>query len=59
MLMMGKPKNIDNYICVNSRIANKLHELNYLPVYRDMGNIYFTKTEELEEVVRKFEKDKV
>lgn len=53
MIILGKPKNIENYIVVKSEIANKLHQMGYIPVYRDNDNIYFIKTDKLEKVVEK------
>lgn len=48
-MILGKPKKEENYICVNSEIAEKLHILGFIPSYREIGkdNIYFLKTEEL------------
>jgi len=51
--MLGKPKNKDNYICVDSDGCKILHELGFQPVYRFIGEIYFTKTDTILKVVEK------
>lgn len=53
MVMLGKPKNKDNYICVDSEDSIVLHKLGYFPVYRFIGEIYFTKTDTILKVVEK------
>jgi len=53
MVMLGKPKNKDNYICVDSDGCKILHELGFQPVYRFIGEIYFTKTDTILKVVEK------
>lgn len=52
MVMLGKPKNKDNYICVDSDGCKTLHELGFQPVYRWKNRIYFTKTNEIVEVIK-------
>lgn len=52
MVIFGKPRNTLNYVCVNSDMCKVLHELGYYPVYRFKGEIYFTKTEEIVEVIK-------
>lgn len=49
MIMLGKPKNPNNYICVNSVVAKELHKMGFTPCYRELGadRIYFVKTDEL------------
>lgn len=54
MVIFGKPKNESNYICVNSDGCIKLHELGFFPVYRFGGNIYFTKTDKIVEVIKQW-----
>lgn len=51
MVILGKPKNIENYIIVKSEIANKLHQMGFIPVYRNNDDIYFIKTDELEKFI--------
>ena len=52
-MILGKPKKEENYICVNSEIAEKLHRVGFIPSYREVNkdNIYFLKTEELCEML--------
>ena len=53
MVIYGKPKNKLNYVCVDSDGCKILHELGFFPVYRFDGGIYFTKTDEIMEVIKK------
>lgn len=54
MIIIGIPKDIDNYICVNSKQCLELHEMGFIPAYRDLHKdaIYFLKTEKLCKVVK-------
>lgn len=54
MIIFGKPKNESNYVCVNSDGCIKLHELGFFPVYRFLGDIYFTKTDKIVEVIKQW-----
>lgn len=53
MLIIGKPIEEENYICVNSERASVLHKLGFVPIYRDIkfNNIYFVKNENIVKVV--------
>lgn len=51
-MILGKPKNLDNFLEVNSDRAKVLHELGFEPFYRDENNIYFLINEELAKVVK-------
>ena len=53
MIIFGKPRRPKFYICVDSDVASKLHELGFSPTYRDMGDLYFTKTNEIVEVIKR------
>ena len=53
MVIFGRPKNKLNYVCVDSDGCKVLHELGFQPCYRFMGEIYFTKTDEISEVIKK------
>lgn len=52
MVILGIPKHIKAYMCVDSDGCKRLHELGFQPVYRWMGKIYFTKTNEIVEVIK-------
>lgn len=52
MVIFGKPKNQSFYICVDSEVGLTLQELGFSPVYRNKGDIYFTKTDEIVEVIK-------
>ena len=54
MVIFGKPKNPSFYICVDSDGCVRLHELGFQPVYRFLGEIYFTKTDEIVEVIKQW-----
>ena len=54
MVIIGKPRNIEDYICVDSSVSKKLHELGFQPCYRFIGEIYFTKTDKIVEVIDKW-----
>lgn len=53
-MILGIPKNIENYICVKSIDAEKLHKVGYFPLYREINKdrIYFLKTEEICETIK-------
>ena len=53
MVIFGRPKNKSSYVCVDSECCVVLHELGFQPCYRFMGGIYFTKTDEIMEVIKK------
>lgn len=52
MVIFGKPKNPSFYICVDSEAGLTLQELGFFPAYRNKGDIYFTKTDEIVEVIK-------
>lgn len=54
-MTLGKPKNIEDYICVTSDISFMLHKIGFIPMYREVGfdRIYFLKNEEIVEEVKK------
>lgn len=52
MVIFGRPKNLKSYICVDSNTSKKLHELGFQPNHRFLGEIYFTKTDEIVEVMK-------
>ena len=52
MVIYGKPKNKLNYVCVDSDGCKVLHELGFFPCYRFDGGVYFTKTDEIVEVIK-------
>lgn len=50
-MILGKPKNTDNYIVVNSEMSKKLHKMGFIPLYRDNEDIYYLETEKIIKVV--------
>ena len=54
MILLGRPKDLENYICVNSEQCKILCKIGFVPICRELNidNIYFIKTDELEKVVR-------
>ena len=54
MVIFGKPKNESMYVCVDSDGCTVLHELGFQPCYRFGGKIYFTKTDEIVEVIKQW-----
>ena len=48
-MILGNPKDEENYICVDSKMAVKLHKVGFIPVARAFNEdkIYFVKTEEI------------
>ena len=52
MVIMCKPKNETNYISVDSEGCKILHKLGFQPIYKWNGNIYFTKSDEIVEVIK-------
>ncbi len=53
MLILGKPKDLSNYIVVNSKASYFLHSKGFFPKYRDGENFYYIKTSNIEEVLKK------
>lgn len=53
-MILGKPDNLEDYICVNSELSMKLNELGFIPIYRELNNdsIYYIKSIELENIVK-------
>lgn len=55
MIMIGKPKNLNDYICVTSEQSKKIHKLGFIPIYREIGvdKIYYLKTDEICKILGK------
>lgn len=53
MILRQTPKNINNYIMVDSEISNKLHQKGFYPKYIDNNGIYYLKTKEIIDYIRK------
>lgn len=53
-MILGRPENLEDYICVTSSVSVVLHELGYIPLFREVyyDKIYYIKTEELENIVK-------
>lgn len=53
MIILGEPKDIENYISIDSDRGKILHELGFVPIYKNPknGNMYFIKTGEILKVV--------
>jgi hypothetical protein len=53
-MILGKPKKLDDYICVNSQDSIILHKLGFIPEHREVyyDRIYYIKTEELENIMK-------
>lgn len=47
MLIRGKPKNIDNYICVDNNISNKLQKNGFKPHYLYNDKFWYLKTKDI------------
>lgn len=52
-MILGKPKNIDNFISVSSAQSEILHEMGFVPLYREIDKdlIYYYKDENIKKVV--------
>lgn len=52
-MILGIPKNLYNYVCVDSETAEKLHRAGYMPIYRDPkeDRVYFAKCDEISELL--------
>lgn len=48
-MILGRPHNLNDYVCVTSEVAKELHNYGFEPLYReiDFDGIYFLKTDEL------------
>lgn len=53
-MILGRPENLDDYICVTSDMSIMLHELGFIPIFRevDVDKIYYLKNKELENIVK-------
>ena len=53
-MILGRPENLDDYICVTSDISIMLHELGFIPLFREIDNykIYYIKSKDLENIVK-------
>ena len=53
-MILGRPNNLEDYICINSELSIKLSEIGFIPIYReiDIDRIYYIKSEELENIVK-------
>lgn len=53
-MILGKPIDIENYVCVNSDISKILHKIGYIPIYReiDVDNIYYLKNKYIESKIK-------
>lgn len=52
MIIRGVPKNLDNYIVVNSTQSEYLHRHGFYPKYINGDKIYYKKTNVIESVVK-------
>lgn len=52
-MIIGTPKNLKAFVCVNSEQGVELHRLGFDPIYKDIANdkIFFIKTNEICKVV--------
>lgn len=52
MLIIQKPRNLENYIKVDGKLNRKLQEAGYNPLYHDGLFWYYEKTKEIKKFVR-------
>ena len=53
MVRIGTPKDIENYIKFTYELASKIQEDSIFPIWRDDEFMYFEKTEEFFDYLRK------
>jgi hypothetical protein len=53
MVRIGTPKDIEKYIVFNYDISSKIQEDSIFPIWRDDEFMYFEKTEEFFDYIRK------
>ncbi len=46
MILLGTPKEPNNYIMISFKMGNRMHELGFPPKYKDSNGLWFTKTKE-------------
>ena len=53
-MILGKPKKLNKYICVNSQDSIILHKLGFIPEYReiDKDKLYYLKCDELKNIIK-------
>lgn len=56
MIIRQTPKDLDNYIKVDSNLNLILHQNNFPPKFIDDGFIYYLKTEELIKFIDSFKR---
>jgi len=53
MIIRGTPKNVMDYILVNSKVTKELHKNGFTPRYINNNGVYFLKTKELIEFMER------
>lgn len=53
MVRIGTPKDLENYVIFTYDIASKIQEDSIFPIWRDDEYMYFEKTEEFFDYLRK------
>lgn len=51
MIIRGTPKDIENFICVNSIQSLSLQKQGFQPMYIDDKGVYYKKTKEIIEIM--------
>ncbi len=53
MIILGEPKNPEEYFSIDADRGKILHELGFIPIYKSTknGNLYFIRTDEILKVV--------
>lgn len=53
MIIRGTPKNIEDFILVDSEMSLKLEKNGFIPKFIDEKGIYYVKSKEIENFIRK------
>ena len=56
MIIRGTPKNIEDFILVDSEMSLKLEKNGFIPKFIDEKGIYYVKSKEIENFIRKEDK---
>lgn len=49
MIIIGMPKNKDNYLCVKGEVSTILHANGFMPKYINSNNIWYEKNKDIME----------
>lgn len=55
MVIIGSPKNPNDYYLADEEIAFSLHQKGFVPIYKDFDAVYFKKNKKLLKALKELE----